>query len=290
MILTDEGALIILSLIVGFLLVLALIFFFGTFLAARGHRIIGLTLVGAVLAFIFGPYAYDRIANSLSARGFEDRTAMPEALDLTGLRVLFIEADSTICAERCESVLQLGIELEAYAVGMGSVIPDTFGENPLADIMDRPDLVRRVVLGPPNENILDQRVPVPVAGTYAPPYDVVIVADRDGLLSHVAPDLLGGPAPDRLTLQDALLIFTDWPDPYAAPPPAPTYRAVEGWMTQRRILFWPLSPDTIYVPSASHLQTLWTAAICPFAGDALARDVYAYGINCDLDSLTALFD
>lgn len=290
MIITDEFAAILLAILAVSVLILLAIAGTGLFLAARGRWVIGGVLVAAVLGFVFRPNLIDRARNAAVTRPFEARSTIPDTLDLSGQRVLFIETGGTICGEFCGDVVQLGTDIDAHWVGIGGSIPDVFTDNPLRDVMDSAEYVQRIALGPPNDDPLDQRFAEAISGGHMPPYDTVIVFDDSGLVPFIAPHLLGPPVPDRVQVQTSVLVFTDWPDPYAAPPPAPTYRSVLGRVTERRILLWPVAVHDRFIPHFDDVDAQWRAAVCPFAGTPADRDVFTYGYLCDPDSLNALFD
>lgn len=290
MILTDEAAFVLLALLAVAVLILAAVAGFGLFLVKRGWRVTGFGLIAAVLAFVFGPNLIDQARNAPVSAAFQTRTNIPDTLDLTGQRVLFIETGGTICAEICRDVLSIGTDVEAYWVGAGGYTPETFTDNPIRDVLDGEAQVVRVHLGPPLENLGNQRYAEVLSEGGAAPYDVVILEDRGGLVAYVAPHLLGAAIPDRVSVQSSILVFTDWPDPFAAPPPEPTYRSVTGRVGARRVLLWPVSNSEITMPPYATIDEGWSAALCPFAGDAAARDAFFYGYLCDADALNTLLD
>lgn len=294
MILTDEAALILLAILAVCVLILLVIAGAGLFLLVRGRRVTGVALIASAIGFVFVPNLIDRARNAPIAAAFEARSTLPAALDLTGQRVLFIDASETICDGFCGEVLQIGTDLEAYWVGMGATIPGEFTDNPLRDIIDAPQFVRRVALAPPLEAddtpAPAQRFAEPIPGGHAPPYDVVIVVDDSGLLSFVAPDLLGPPIPARVHVQSVILVFTDWRDPFAAPPPEPTYRSVVGILEERLVLLWPVVTRNVLTAEDPDITALWRAALCPFAGPEAARDAFTFGYMCETDSLNSLLE
>lgn len=280
MILTDEAAAVIIALIIGAVLVVLAIMGFGAFLASRGNRLLGIGIMLAVVAAVTGPGVMDRVRNVPLRADLEARQSIPETLDLTGRRVLFIETGSTLCGQLCGDAVQVGTQFEAYWVGAGGFIPNTFSDNPLRDVLDGAEHVRQIQLAPPNEDLSDQRFAEPEAAGNAPPYDVVIVVDDSSLIGYVAPHLLGDPLPDGVQVLSTVLVFTDWPDPFAGPPPSPAYRSVIGGMSQRHLLRIPFAGNNATYPPFGETDAAWTRLICASAGPAQDRDAFTYTRLC----------
>lgn len=280
MVLTEEAAFAIMVVLAVFVVVLVALAVGGVVFAARGKRVLGAILVAAVAAFVFAPALIDQIRIMPVRADLEARANIPDALDLTGQRVLFITSGSTICDGICGDVLGIGTQLEAYWTGAGGMIEQGPDDHPLLGVLGREQDVVRVALGAPVQDLGGQRYAEQIATGGAPPYDVVIFQDESGLLSFAAPDLLGDPLSDGPNTQFATLVFTDWPDPFAGPPPAPAYRSVSAWIDTRPVLWWPFRQTTESVPSVVELGEAWDRAICAGAGDADARDDVTYGYVC----------
>ncbi|MBY4892405.1 hypothetical protein KUL25_06480 [Rhodobacteraceae bacterium N5(2021)] len=250
-----------------------------------------------MIAGIAGPGVLDRLRNASLLQELEARNQIPDRLDLTGQRVLFIEGSSIICGEICRDVVSIGTDIDAYWVGMGGYIPDTFTDNPLRDVLDGPQYVRPVRLGASGDgDPTTQRFTEPY-GTgqegagHAPPYDTVIIHDDSGRLNFIAPDLLGGQLPDAVNAQFAVLIFTDWPDPFTGPPLQPTYRSVVGHMAQRPLLPIPfVGAGSITHPSLADTYAAWMRAIFPYAVPPETRDPFTCSYRCAPDQLKTPFD
>lgn len=286
MFLSEEGAAILLAFLAVFVVLLLAIAGFGLWLASRGWRITGLGIAAAVLAFAFGPYLIDQARMVPLRADLVERSMIPEALDLRDQRVLFITSGSFHCGVICEDALRLGTEFEAYVLpAAGPAYGDT-STTPLQDLLNRSGDVHRVQLGAP--------VPALDGFSYAeiqaergtPPFDVVIFADLAGVLTDVAPHLLGAPLPESITVTSTTLVFTDWPDPFSTPAPEPTYRSVSGRIEWRPIVIWPVSQSDGLFPAADRGQPLWQRALCPFANeDPGARDAFTYAYLCAPETL-----
>ncbi len=290
MVITDEAAFIILALIIVAGLIVLAVVGFGAVLMSRGYRVVGFGIVAIVIGGLMGPALYDRARNIPIRADLEARVLIPNTLYLTGQRVLFIETGSTICGELCRDVLGIGTDLEAYWVGAGGYTPDTFTDNPIGDVLDGAEHVPHVHLGAPQDGLGGQRYAETLSTGHAPPYDIVIVADDSGLIGFIAPELLGGPLPADVRVQHAVLVFTDWPDPFAGPPPAPAFRSVIGRYSQRPFLPLPFATRSESHPDYLGINAAWAGAICAGAGDAEARDAFTYAHLCAPETLNELFN
>lgn len=285
MVLTDDAAFALLIVFGLFLLVLALLGLVGFYLAGRGNHLLGAALTLSVLGFIFGPALVDHIRTMPLRTALEARSTIPESLDLTGQRVLFIETGTSICAEICGDVLRLGTDVEAYWIGAGGQTRAAGADHPLLGILTEAEFVLRVALGDPVDDAGGRRYAEEVSQGAAPPYDVVIVFDDSGQIALHAPHLLGDPLPDGANVQFSTLVFTDWPDPYAGPPPMPAFFSISAWVETRPILWWPFSGTRETYPSLTEATEAWGRALCAGAGDASSRGVATYSELCGRPSV-----
>ncbi|WP_224815129.1 hypothetical protein [Hasllibacter sp. MH4015] len=282
MVLTDEGALIILAILAGIALALAAIVALGVFLARRGYRVVGIVMVGAVAAVFVVPVVLNQLRLAQVRSAIAGATIAPETLSLTGRRVLFIGNAGTLCDEICGMAVALGIEMEADWLPIGGYAEVGPEEHPLLGLVERPGDVRGITLGPPSGSD-NRRYPRQRDAPYGPPYDIVILSDRSGLLTYFAPDYLGVTLPGAANAQIATMMFEDWPDPLAAPPPGdapmPVYRTIAAWVTLIRP--WaPFGANTPFVPGVLATEQPWIDALCAEAGAEEARDAFTFRLRC----------
>jgi hypothetical protein len=277
MYISDEFVLILLGLVVIVGLVLLAVIGFGARLIRRGNPILGWLLIGAVIGGVTGPGLSDRLHNIALRADVAARNILPDQLDLTGKRVLFIHMDNDLCEDLCRDLLGIGTDLMAYSARI-SQYPDTLSDNPIGDLLRLSGQVNRLYLKPAGEDHEPRFVDVLSPGG-APPFDVVIV--EGFILASVAPALLGDPLPADVNVQYATLVFTDWPDPFAVPPPAPTYRSVYVGFQQRALIPIPIltNSSTVY-PDYADLRSAWARAICGTAGLPENRDEFTYQHLC----------
>lgn len=280
MILSDEAALVILALVVLAGVVIVAIIVFGGVLFARGKRVLGLGLIVLVVGALVGPGVSDRLRNLPLHADIDARISFPEALDLRGQRVLFIETGNTICGETCGDILQIGTEVEAHWVGIGTYSPDTPTDEFLGDFGVAPADVLRVVLGQPVADLGDQRYAEPQGQGATADFDVVILHDDQGLLAYYMPHLLGDPLPPRVEVQHAIVVFTDWADPFSTPPPAPTWRLLSARLPQRPFLPLPFANRSVTYPDFAAAPEALFHAVCPFVGPPEMRDDFTYRYRC----------
>lgn len=289
MVLTDEGALIIIAIVAGLVLCLVALALLGVFLWRRGWRIVGGVLALVGVGALAGPPAINAARGVLLTNLMVARTDMPATLDLSGRRVLFIGNAGTLCDDLCGDAVQLGIDMEASWLGIGGMIDDLPPDHPLLGTMGPPGPGTRVALGDPVADLGGQRFAQALEAPGGPPYDLVILTDTEGLLAFAAPHLLGEPLPEWANPQFATLVFEDWPDPFAAPPPAPRYRTVSAWMRKLPVLFSPFGSGGGDHPSLLGIDAAWDALLCAQAGAPEDRDALTYALLCDVDALGDLF-
>lgn len=257
---------------------------------ARGYPVVGFGIVAIVIGVLTGPALYDRARNIPIRADLEARVLIPDTLNLTGQRVLFIQTGGTICGDLCRDVVGIGTDLEAYWVGAGGYTPNTLTDNPIGDVLDGAKHVHRMHLGAPADTLSDQRFPETLSTGHAPPYDVVIVAGDSSLISYIAPYLLGDPLPADVTVQHVVLVFIDWPDPFASPPAAPAYRSVIAHYSQRPVVPLPFATRSASHPDFQETDAAWANALCAGAGDAPSRDAFTYARLCAPETLNDLLN
>ncbi len=268
----------------GYLAILLLAVGIGILLLRKGLTAVGWALIAAVIAWSFGPPAYDRLVDWRERQAIDAANALPDTLSFEGQRVLVIEAGNTICAELCGDIVQLGLQGEFYWLGIGHYTGAVDVPNPDFAILNHGDEILRVVLGDPVEDMDGMRFAEPVEGATIPPFDVVLI-DDNGYLRSYAPQLLALPEELVPRTQVARVLIKNWADPFTDPPPPSTYRSVAPWQDVGDFVFWPISRNDNAHPSLTRMRDGWSELLCAQAGPPEARDAFTYGFLCAPDSL-----
>ncbi len=282
----SDGTLLVIVLILGgyvlFLLAIAVV---GFRQFVRGRWVLGAALIGAVLAFALVPYGIDTVTKARLTAHLIANTLIPEVLPLESRRVLFISSGGTLCDGLCGDVVGLGVRADVFWVGLGADRAEGPPDNPILGILDPASSLTAIRLSAPDPDLDDQRFPEPAPDVPANgPFDIVIIDDTRAMIAYDAPSLLGMSLPPYAHPQTVRLVFMDWPDPYAGPPPGPpTFRSITAWLDVRPPALWPFFSDSPAVPRYLETAAQWASAICPLAGLPEARDAATHARLCDPD-------
>lgn len=250
----------------------------------RRGRKSGFVIIAVTLAIAFGPIGVQEWRIWRASVDIAARQILPDTLDFTGQRVLFLNTSNAYCYDLCEVVLEIGTGLEAYGAYLrGDDDLDLEDPDAFTALLGPPSDVRRVGLRQPSN--LDRP---PFAGRLDDAevrtrgFDAVVITDRRGWIADYAPELLGPPLPGILDPRHVTLVFTDWPDPFTTPPPPPTYRSVEGWLSDRLPFPWMIWRRREVPFAAGTADPQWYAALCPSAGAPGARAERTHATMCGI--------
>lgn len=255
----------------------------------RRRPVLGAVLACAGLAMAFGPFVADRINTARVTGAVAATTVLPETLDFTGQRVLFVNTANTSCHYLCRVVIELGVDVEAYGVDLE--VPRDDGPEPgpwrFAELAGGPENVSQVVLRDPIHEgrpywagSLPDTQDVPLALADLTAFDVVVVNDGGGILQRHLPEMLGDAVPDGMRAGEVNAVYVGWSEPFTTPAPAPTYLSIGGNMVWRPGFPWAIFPQAPmpYQPGASEAQ--WHSAVCATAPDPSDRTARAFAVYC----------
>lgn len=281
MIISDEAAMIILALIALIVICISATFLFGAYLVSRGNYIVGMILAAVAVAIVSGPGAYDRLHNISVRADIDSRISMPDRLELSGKKVLFIETDNDLCSSICEKILEADVDAEFYHISVDMNAWREGSENHLTDVLNGDKKVNRIHMVREASDVYQNRYPDIMSPGGPSEYDLVILIDDTNALSFLAPDLQGGPLPLGVRSVLNILVFTDWSDPFADLPPAPDYRLVIGDFRERELVRIPflgglLASSYVSYPDHREENALLDRLVCASIGKEVGESLSVY--------------